>query len=130
MRNIPAIKFPMVFWEANPKAAPPIAEADTIHSGCNPPIRVRAAIASNNMIIRTTRRRLLVVLGSSLTLLANRDKYVEKSRSTTKATDATISIERISCRSIADRKLVGGGEGVGVALKAKHRFHCQVSKRI
>ena len=94
--NKPATKLPMVLWEAKPKAAPPIADAERIHSGCRPPTRAIAAMASSRITMRNVSMRLLVVCGSSLTLLANRDKYLENNLSAATATVTMIRTEIMS----------------------------------
>ena len=69
------MKFPKVFWDAKPSAAPPIAETATITSGESPPARLRASSAPMRMRMRKVRTRLLAALGWSLARLAKRERY-------------------------------------------------------
>ena len=69
------MKFPRVFCDAKPTAAPPIAEIATITSGESPPARLMASKAPMRIRMRKVRTRLLAALGSSLARLAKRERY-------------------------------------------------------
>ena len=69
------MKFPRVFCDAKPSAAPPIAEIATITSGESPPARLRAMRAPIRIRMRKVSTRLLAALGSSLARLAKRERY-------------------------------------------------------
>lgn len=97
------MKFPIVLVEAKPKAAPPIAEKDIIHSGCSPPTRPMASTAPIKIRIRNVSTKLFVTLGSSLARLANLDRYLVNSLSRAMATAAMIIIPMMAERSIPNK---------------------------
>jgi hypothetical protein len=68
--------------------------------------------------------KLLVVWGSSLALLANRDRYVLMILSMAIAAAATTKIRTMRRKSRSPHKLSGAGIGVGVTLMAEAPFIC------
>jgi hypothetical protein len=126
MRNMPAMKLPMVFCEAKPTAAPPIAETDKIHSDGNPPARLIAATAAINIRILNVRAKLLDVFGSSLARLEKLDRYRVITRSIAIAIKIIAMISMTSVKGIPNRPpdgVVGDGSvGVGVDMAFVHLY--------
>ncbi len=117
------MKLPMVLVDANPKAAPPMAESERSHSGCRRPTLAMAAMAKIRMSIRKMSTTLLVTCGSSLSRFAPRERYVVINLSMATATTATIMIAIIWLRSKSPNRLAGGGVGVGeVTLMLRHAY--------
>jgi len=95
MRNIPAMKLPMVFCDAKPTAAPPMAETDKIQSELNPLTRLIATTAPINTKILKKSARLFATFASKFARFAKCDKYLVTILSTTIAINAMTAISII-----------------------------------